>query len=83
MAKLNVGPLSPHTAKFLTYVPHPASFGIHNVSSESDSDVKSLTTEFSELFNRDMGTVKNFEAKFELAPDAKPKIFKPRSVPIA
>lgn len=81
MLALNVGPLSQHTSRFLTYAEKNTLSGVHNVA--FDPDVKLILTEFNSLFNSDIGTIHNFQAKFELVSDAQPKIFKPRSVPFA
>ncbi|XP_065204117.1 uncharacterized protein K02A2.6-like [Planococcus citri] len=82
MFALQVTPLAPRTSSFLNYVPKHGIYEVKNVASD-DPDVKAILNEFSELFNRERGTVKDFQATFELTPDAQPKIFKPRPVPIA
>ena len=81
MDGFNVGPLSPLTKQYLTFVSNSPAAGVNNVS--LDADTKSVLAEFHTLFNSSIGTVRNFQAKFELVPDAQPKIFKPRSVPVA
>jgi hypothetical protein len=81
MLELNVGPLSLRTAHFLRYIETEPSSGINNVA--LDPDAKSIMAQFDSLFNSASGTVRNFFAKFEIESDVQPKIFKPRSVPIA
>lgn len=81
MSEFNIGPLSSRTSQFLTHCRNNSSARVNNVT--LDSDLKSILTEFKTLFSSDIGTVRKFYAKFELEPNAQPKIFKPRSVPIA
>lgn len=67
MGPPNVGPLSPTTHEFLTYISKPT-MTVNNVA--VDPNIKVIFEEFKPLFTREIGTVKNFEVKFELTPDA-------------
>jgi len=47
------------------------------------SQVALLQERYEEVFADTLGTITPFQAKLSVAPDAKPKFFKPRSVPFA
>ena len=81
MSEFDVGPLSSRTSQFLRYCNNNSLPQVHNVT--LDPDLRSISMEFNTLFRSDIGTVQSFQAKFELEPNAQPRIFKPRSVPIA
>ncbi len=45
--------------------------------------LSSLLASFDEVFNDELGTCRNFQAKLHLKPEAVPKFFKPRAIPLA
>ncbi len=55
--------------------------------SKSDSDINSqvavLQDKYREVFSEVLGTITPYQAKLSVTKDAKPKFFKPRSVPFA
>lgn len=81
MSALNVGPLSSSTSRFLTHVTDGSSHSINTIA--EDPDVASIMAQFNTLFESKKGTVRTFQALFEVESSAQPRIFKPRSVPIA
>ncbi len=45
--------------------------------------LEQLLQEYEEVFRKELGTVKDVEAKLEILPEASPRFHKPRSVPYA
>ena len=45
--------------------------------------LKSLLDKYSDVFKKELGTLKGFKAKFTLKPDGKPQLCRPRQVPYA
>ena len=58
---------------------------IKKVTQHSDSKkrLQELLEKYKEVFQEELGHIKEFKAKLQVQENAKPKIFKPRSVPFA
>ena len=52
-------------------------------SADLEDRVELLVDQYHEVFDDSVGTITPFQAKLTVTPDASPKFFKPRSVPLA
>ena len=50
---------------------------------DAEERVKLLLDQYDEVYAQTLGTITPFQAKLTVTPDATPKFFKPRSVPLA
>ncbi len=55
--------------------------GFFSVTEDGHGRVKEIVSTYKNVFEKDLGTIKGFKAKFNVKPDAQPKFFKSRSVP--
>ena len=56
---------------------------IKAVAHKTEVTLKALLDKHSALFNDELGTIKSFQAKLNVRPEAQPKFFRPRAVPFA
>ena len=59
------------------------SIGKVSTSASLESCVAALQNHYQDVFSEKLGTITPFQAKLSMAPNTKPKFFKPRTVPFA
>ena len=57
--------------------------GIYNLVGTGDSALEKVLSKHAVVFSKKLGTLKGYKAKLYVDPEAKPKFFKPRTVPFA
>ena len=57
--------------------------GVYNMVDAGEDKVKQIVSEYEQVFNKELGTIKGVKAKIHVDPDAKPNFIKDRPVPFA